>query len=131
MKKGRAIRFILGHYAGKSGWIDEDKIPTESMFYVIVNLGTSLRATRVLKGSVGEEHKPPTTYAEAMFQQNPDIEVTLRKLCGQLAKCSILENDPEGLYRIVNKRLIEARERQDTLGSKGTYRRVQFQHKQD
>jgi hypothetical protein len=126
MKKGKAIRFTRGLYAGKSGWINDDKNATALMVYEIVNLGTPVRSTRVLKGSVGEEQSPLHTYAEAMFQQNPDIEMTLIKLCQQLAKCNIMENNPAGLYGIVNTNLVKVSRRQAELGSKATYRQVEF-----
>ena len=99
------------------------------MSYVIVDLGNNnLKSTRVRKDSVGKPFQPPTCYAEAVIQQNPDIEGKMNKLCAELAKCNIVK-DGAGIFEILERKLAEATARQSGMGSLATWRHVQYNRK--
>jgi hypothetical protein len=125
-QQGLQIGFVSEKYLGKTGWIDNEKIDTAKMQYVIVDLGSGrTKRTRVNKESVGKPLGTPSSYLEAVLQQCPDIEQKLNKLCLELAKCSIAI-DAQGILDIIHKKLHKATTRQQLMGSKATWRQVNF-----
>jgi hypothetical protein len=71
------------------------------------------------------KRKPPASYSEATLREHPDIEASLDKICQELAKCSI-HKDASGIMAIIQGKLVEATEKQSSLGNKGLYRHVKF-----
>ena len=129
MTKGEAIRFKKGTYLGKTGWIDDDGKALDAMVWVYVDNwngdGHSIKHTKVNKSSVAYGDREPTSYAEAVVQQNPDIEDKLDKLCLNLAMCKI-HKDEKGIMDLVHQRLVKATEKQNKLGHKQKFREVHF-----
>jgi hypothetical protein len=128
MTKGTAIRIVSkGKYEGKTGWLNADMEATPKMYYVIIDMGNdATHETRLMQESVRMlETKPAASYSEATLRDHPDIEYFLEKLCRELAKCSI-HKDPSGIMAIINKKLNDATEKQNSLGNKGLYRHVKF-----
>jgi hypothetical protein len=129
MRKGCEIRFVKGTFEGERGWMDADKAETPEWYWVIVrkNNAHPETPTHVMKTSVRivEKNKTPGTYAEAVLDQNPDIECKVENLCRSLAKCKIYQ-DADGIVAIIQQRLDAATRKQTALGSKGTYRHVEF-----
>ena len=125
--KGQAIRFIGGKYGGKKGWINSDKEPGENTVPVMVDLGKKgEKETFVYQDSVANEPSTaPSSYAEAVIQQCPDLDVNLTKLARDFAKCSI-HVDPEGFFRLVQRKVKEATEQHQAKGSKALYRNIQY-----
>jgi uncharacterized Fe-S cluster protein YjdI len=125
--KGREIRFIGGKYAGKKGWINTDKEPGENTVPVIVELGKKgEKETYVFELSVGiAPSEAPSSYAEAVIQQCPDLAVSLTKLARDFAKCSI-HVDPDGFFRLVQRKVLEATEQHQAKGSKALYRNIRY-----
>jgi hypothetical protein len=82
MRRGREIGFVSRKYMGKAGWNNDEHKETAKMQYIIVDLGNG-RAKRpqVNKESVGKPLGTPSSYAEAVLQQCPDIKAKLDKLC--------------------------------------------------
>jgi hypothetical protein len=62
----------------------------------------------------------------ATLWQNQDIKSKLDNLCQELGQCGI-HQDATGIMAIIHEKLIEATERQASLGSRGTYRHVEFE----
>jgi hypothetical protein len=126
--KGDAIRFNKGTYLGKTGWIDAAGKGLDTMVWVYVDNwnvdGRSIKHTKVKKSSIGHDREP-TSYAEAVVQQNPDIDAKLDKLCLDLAMCDI-HKDEKGIMELVHQRLVKATEDHNKLGYKQKFRRVQF-----
>lgn len=125
--KGEEIRFIAGKYGGKTGWINTQEPADESITPVIVNLGRKgEKATFVYTSSIKRNTSaPPTSYAQAVIQQCPDIEKNLVTVTRQLAKCDI-SRDPKGFQAVVHNQLDEARAWQEGKGSKAMYRKINF-----
>jgi hypothetical protein len=125
--KGDTIRFVRGTFKGKTGWLNSEKGETSEQVYVIVDLGNRrLKRTRVNKSSVKplDSATRPSTYAEAVMQQCPDVEEKLDQLCGLLAKCKI-EKDPHGLFNVLTAKLDEATRKQKAKPS-SLYRDINF-----
>jgi hypothetical protein len=125
--KGPAIRIKKGKYFEIPAWLNESKLETPKCYYVIVDMGNGvLHKTRLLKSSIVIlETGPPASYSEALLRQNPDIEMQLDKLCQELAKCSV-HHDGTGFFAIMQNKINEARQTQNSLGGKATYRIVHF-----
>ena len=127
--KGDPIRFVRGTYKGKTGWLDSAKGETAEQVYVIVDSKNSrLKRTRVHKDSVKpalDDTVPPSSYAEAVLQQCPDVEEKLDSLCCELAKCKI-EKDAPGIFAILNEKLTAATAKQASKKSKARYRDIIF-----
>jgi hypothetical protein len=125
--KGEPIRFVRGLYKGKTGWLNKEKGSTECQFYVIVSMANNkIKRTRVNKESVAapRDEMAPSSYAEALLQQHPDLEEKMDILCRELAKCKI-QKDAAGIYKILNRKIEEAIKRQSKK-SKAVYREVIF-----
>jgi hypothetical protein len=128
MTKGEEIRFQRGTYLGKTGWIDNDGTKLDTMVWVYVDNWKGdgrMKHTKVKKSSLAKKHLVPSSYAEAVMQQNPDIEAKLDKLCRDLAMCSI-HKDPNGIIELVRQGLQKASVEQDELGYKKKFRKVVF-----
>lgn len=106
-RKGKQVRFVAGKYGGKDGWIDASKEEGDDTVPVIVNLGKKgEKATFVYKSSIEYEmHGLPSSYAEAVLQQCPDLERKLVDFCRDLAKCDI-QRDPAGILNIFSRRTL-------------------------
>ena len=107
--KGDPIKFTKGKYVGKTGWKNKEKGSTRERLYVIVDLGNDvLKRTWVKKSSAkSRTQATPTSFAEAVLQQCPDVEEKLDSLCAELAMCNI-GRDPNGLVAIMYATLNEA-----------------------
>jgi hypothetical protein len=131
--RGNEIRFVgTGDYAGYTGWVDTDGNETAQSIAVIVNAykrkdgSTYNKRTMVRKTSVRPRAQPaPRNRAEDIMQQHPDIEETMEKLARQLAKCE-LGPRPRSIQAILFTKLQDATARQIALGSKATWKRVQY-----
>jgi hypothetical protein len=128
--KAEAIRFIGGHYAGKTGWFRHARRERGALsWYVLIDLGdnkvlkTHVQRDNVIIGEVEE----PASYATALLQQHTDIEATMHKLVRQLATCSIGDgNTATEICRIFVNKLHDAIKKQDNKGPKARYRYVHF-----
>jgi hypothetical protein len=128
MTKAEEIRFQRGTYLGKTGWIDNDGTKLGTMVWVYVDIWNGdrrMKHTNVKKSSLAKKHLVPSSYAEAVMQQNPDIKAKLDKLCRDLAMCSI-HKDPNGIIELVRQGLQKASVEQDELGYKKKFRKVVF-----
>ena len=125
--KGNRVRFIAGKYGGKTGWIDTERPTSENTLPVIVDLGhRGEKETYVFMSSVRvDEEKAPTSYADAVIQQCPDLEKLLVATCRAFAKCDIAR-DTEGFERIVAEKMNEAMTWQTNKGSKALYRKIKY-----
>jgi hypothetical protein len=125
--KGKEIRFIGGKYGTKKGWINTDKEPGENTIPVIVNLGKKGEwETYVFEENVADEPTTrPSSYAEAVIQQCPDLDQALTKLARDFAKCSI-HVDPNGFFLLVQKKVDEATKQHEAKGSKALYRNIKY-----
>ena len=126
--KGQAIRFIAGKYGGKKGWIDLDSEPGSETIGVIVNRGgrKGEYRTYVQESSiVFEGAKSPSSYAEAVVDQCPDLERMLVSVCRAFAKCDIAR-DVDGFQVLVLQKLHDAILWQQGKGSKAYYRVISF-----
>ena len=87
-QKGEPIRFVAGTYNGKRGWIDISRAATAKMFPVIVDMGegvekiTAVRKTSVQKQS---ERKEPSSFEEAILDQQPKVKHAMKRLVTKLA----------------------------------------------
>jgi hypothetical protein len=86
--RGNEIRFVKGKYTGYYGWVNKDEIETLHSVPVIVQdykkpEGTTHdKETKVRKTSVrSRQLASPRCFEEAVFQQHPDIEDQMEKLC--------------------------------------------------
>jgi len=133
--KGEEICFIAGKYGGKSGWINPEEPADETITPVIVNLGCKgVKSTFVYTSSIRRISllASPNTYTEAVIQQCPDIDSAMPRywknlvtVTRQLAKCD-LDRDAKGFQAVINQKLTEARDWQQSKGSKAMYRKIQF-----
>jgi hypothetical protein len=128
-KKGQKVRFIAGKYGGRKGWIDEDREAGQDTVPVIVNLGRKGEwETYVYTFSVELERLiAATTYAEAVIQQNPDLDCALTKVCRDFARCNIKKDLP-GFTQIIKKKLEEGTKYLESKGNKALYRHIKFNH---
>ena len=98
--------------------------------YVIVDQGGGQEYdTRVLTTSIGRPRTKPTTYAEAVIQQHPDIEKMMDKLCRELAKCKLSPKD-RGLETVLLEKMTDSATAQASFGHKAVYRTVHFDEKE-
>jgi hypothetical protein len=92
-EKGESIRFIGGKYTGLKGWLWLGKSNPPKQMYVVVQIGLNDRpiGTRVNKENVAPDRSDnaPTNYVDAAFQQLPEMEKAMRKVCMLLARCSL------------------------------------------
>ena len=126
--KGDAIVFIGGKYGEKTGWINTNKKAGKSTTPVIVDLGEDKgeKETYVFNQNFRKE-KVATSYADAVLDQCPNIQVLMTKLCRDLAQCSI-EQDTSGVVALFNKELNNALTLQEAKGAKALYRHVTFRN---
>jgi hypothetical protein len=128
--KGDPIRFKGGKYKGQTGWRNDDKQDTRHRTYVILTLldGTE-KETWVKHRSVAAPRGPPTNYFEAVLQQHPDIEGLVEQLCFEITRCNLgpKNQNAEPIYVSIHKRLNEAMAAQAALGSRATWRMVDFE----
>ena len=108
--KGYEIRFIAGKYAQKRGclgWLDKSRLHDSGSKVAIVvkEKIRSERRTYVLKSSFTrkQQYTSIDTYAEAVFDQCPDMERKLVDLCHLLAKCDI-QQDSKGMMNLFKKK---------------------------
>ena len=127
--KGSPIRFVSGKYVGKSGWFDDSKIGNETTVPVIVNLsskGLGDYETTVYRSSIMvETNEAPSSYAEAVLAQCPDVEISMVSTTRKLAKCDV-ERDPDGFIILFSNMLHTASEVHKAKGSKAVYRKIEF-----
>ena len=65
----------------------------------------------------------PTSHAEAVIEQCPDIEKALVQLCRAMVKCD-MQRDAEGFKRVIAQKMDEAIEWQESKGSKAMHCRI-------
>jgi predicted choloylglycine hydrolase len=125
--KGEAIRFIAGKYAGKKGWIDLSGKEGDETTPVIVNLRKKGEKKTYVNDSSYEAEPTdlPSSYAEAVMQQCPDLQKLLVNTCRALVKADITK-DPDGFYTLIAKMMGEAKVWQESKGSKALYRKIEY-----
>jgi hypothetical protein len=125
--KGKAIRFIAGKYAGKKGWIDIDGKEGDATTAVIVNQGKKGEKPTYVEdlNFENEPTSPPSSYAEAVIQQCPDLQKLLVSTCRGFAKADI-GLDPTGFSQILDRTMWEALNWQTSKGSKALYRKIEY-----
>ena len=130
MRKGTPIWFIAGKYAGKKGWHAADGVHSESTVAVIVQTKKGGKQTYVFRNSIRDEgdYANPTSYAEAVIEQCPDIEKALVQLCRAMVKCD-MQRDPDGFKRVIAQKMDEAVQWQESKGSKAMYCRINYNGK--
>ena len=69
------------------------------------------------------DHANPTSHAEAVIDQCPDIEKMLVQLCRALAKCDV-QRDEDGFKRVIAQKMQEAVKWQESKGSQAMHRRI-------
>ena len=128
--KGQAIRFIAGKYAGKKGWIDVSGEDGDETTPVIVNLRKKGEKSTYVNDSSFEVEPtgPPASYAEAVIQQCPDLQIQLVGTCQGFAKADI-GRDAAGQFKVIEKTMQEALVWQMSKGSKGLYRKIEYKKK--
>ena len=136
--KGAAIRFVKGKYAGMNGWVDKEGPKDVAGPYrrVIVNkpvpdeededkLSFVELRTKVMETSIRNRHPTePSTYEEAMFMQNPDIEEAMVAFAAMLAQCALFSNHE--ILRVFAQELDRAQIFHQKLGHKARFRHVEF-----
>ena len=132
-RKGLVVRLkgsANSKYKKRTGaYLDTGKASTNCYHYVIIELpntvgnGTYLVSRRVEKSSVvlGTDNRP-TNYAEAAFQQVPQLQERLDSLCIMLAKCRV--NKSDHLRVIIERALDAAYAKQLSKGTSGEYRLI-------
>jgi hypothetical protein len=125
--KGQAIRFIAGKYAGKKGWIDLSGTEGDETTPVIVNLRKKGEKSTYVNDSSyeAEPTASPSSYAEAVIQECPDLQKLLVSTCRGFAKADI-GRDPAGFFKLVDKMTKEAIDWQKSKGSKALYRKINY-----
>jgi hypothetical protein len=97
---------------------------------VIVTLldGTE-KETWVKHQSVASPRGSPANYFEATLQQHPDIDGLIEKLCFEIARCSLgpQNRNAEAIHVSIHNRLNEAMAAQAALGSRATWRIVDYE----
>jgi hypothetical protein len=131
-RRGAEIRFVAGTYIGHSGWIDNSKEETAKSTPVIVHAfkkkdgGIADKATTVRKTSIHPASIPaPTTYAQAVIQQQPKIEQMMEKLCNKLAQCEVSHSE-DAIYQVFHEKFKEAIAKQTALGVDAKWIRVRY-----
>ena len=117
-----------GKYSKMTGWIDASKRPSGKRAFVSADFSDgSEKATYTKKKNIECAHSPPSTCAEAIFQQQPKAEKKLKELCAMLAKCQIgFQDRANGLMPIIQRELEKAVKEQNELGSDAEYRLILF-----
>ena len=126
--KGNDFCVCGGKYSKMTGWIDASKRPSGKRAFVSADFSDgSEKATYTKKKNIECAHSPPSTCAEAIFQQQPKAEKKLKELCAMLAKCQIgFQNCTSGLMPIIERELKKATEEQNKLGNDVEYRFILF-----
>jgi hypothetical protein len=128
-RRGKAIRVVGGRHEGCSGWINLDKPKAPQSYNVILVLDDGTMAEKQVReyNIHFPAQKPPTSYAEAVFQQHTDILLKLNQLVDDLAMCKI-ENEQPAVVAIIAKKLDAAVEKHRArTGKKALYREVSFE----
>jgi hypothetical protein len=125
--KGKAIRFIAGKHAGKKGWIDIDGKEGDATTAVILNQGKKGEKLACVEdlNFENEPTSPPSSYAEAVIQQCPDLQKLLVSTCRGFAKADI-GLDPVGFSQILDRTMWEAPNWQTSKGSKALHRKIEY-----
>ena len=131
-QKGYEIRFIAGKYAQKRGclgWVDKSRMHNNGSKVAIFvkEKGRDEKRTYVLKSSFTKKqgYTSNATYAEAVFDQCPDLERKMIDLCRSLAKCDI-QKDSRGMMDLFRVTMDEATQWQIAKGSRATYRQIKW-----
>ena len=66
------------------------------------------------------DYANPTSYAEAVIDQCPDIEKMLVQLCRALAKCDV-QRDEDGFKRVIAQKMDKAVKWQESKGSEAMH----------
>ena len=108
--KGDEIRFIRGTYKGCTGWVDTaNKLKRKSkMVWVVVDDEDEEVHSRVWRTSIRESFQAPATWAEAVVQQHPDIESAVIEVARLFASCSILQEDEDSVFTLIDKEIRRA-----------------------
>ena len=126
MRQGKAIWFIAGKYAGRKGWVDDDGKPSASTVAVIVlKKNKTFHSTYVFPESIrlDSDYANPTSHAEAVIDQCPDVKKALVQLCCAVVKCDMQRNT-EGFKRVIAQKMDEAVKWQESKGSEAMCRRI-------
>jgi hypothetical protein len=130
--RGNEIRFVKGKYKGYYGWINSDESETLHSVPVIVqdykkpDGTTHNKETKVRKTSVRPRQlTSPRCFEEAVFQQHPDIEDQMEKLCKALIQCEI-DRSSTMIQQIFARKLVKAGDKQSQLGNKAVWRQTNY-----
>jgi hypothetical protein len=90
-----------------------------------VNISTFVSHDNVVDLLISE----PTTYAQAIVQQHPEVEKLFKALAKQLGKFDIgLGNRAKGVHEILDEYINKAVESQLLLGHRAEYKRVSYRN---
>jgi hypothetical protein len=131
--RGQQIRFTGGKYGGRNGWLRLSKeLRGDHQVHVLVALGDKVKKTYVDVSNVTELPGPPATWTDAMLQQHSDVESALENLCRKLSKFR-LDNAAvkQELIGKIASRLEKAIDRQNTLGNRANFKRVNYNNGMD
>ena len=130
--KGEEVRFVKGKYDGLKGWVSADRGYTPKEVYIIVEKTASRdfeMLARVPQSSIKMAalyNKEPKSYGEAMIQQHRDIDMMMNKLVEEMVKCHIVSESCRDVQSILKGKLHEAEIRQNKMGNKALWRKVNF-----
>ena len=125
--RGKKVTITQGKYKGFEAWMDKKPGGGTLLAWIIVNQSQVvdellLTATHTKKDFVEDapdESKSPTSMAEAVVRSVPKIDSLMWKLCRELAKCQLRDEDTSGVEEIFHQRLsISMREFKKIKGEK-------------
>ena len=104
---------------------DDGKPSGSTVAVIVLKKNKTYHSTYVFPESIrlDSDYANPTSYAEAVIDQCPDIEKMLVQLCRALAKCDV-QRDEDGFRRVIAQKMQEAVNWQDNKGSQAMYRRI-------
>jgi hypothetical protein len=110
----------------------EGTVRGDHQVYVLVALGDKVKKTYVDVSNVAELPGLPATWTDAMLQQHSVFELALENLCRKLAKFG-LDNAAvkQELIGKIASRLEKAIDRQNMLGNRANFKRVNYNNGMD
>ena len=127
--KADPIRFVGGVYVGKTGWLHNSKrFRGQNKYYVLVDLGHNcVKKSYVDISSIAPPHTDPTSFAEALLQQHPQVEKAVNDLCKMLAHFEIdSESRKSEVHQTFVSKLEDAINNQRRMGTKANWKKVEY-----
>jgi hypothetical protein len=134
-EKGEAISFISGTYQGAIGWINSSKKSKDkSKVHVIVakeqeNGNFTEKLACVSTSSISSMPREPGCFIEAVMEQQPDVEVTLTKLCKLLVTCGVeltIKEDFKDFSRVLLEKMAREEAIKRQKGNRAQFRMVSW-----